>query len=144
MLFCSSISKYNMQALTVLSWSKNKKLIFLHGVSGSFSLKMTRVLVTYHITGEIFKRWGQWGSSKWASQFFFRRCVRKNLNCRQFINYKHMFSVNKNSDILRSVHDQNHLAGYMRLPITAFIDFFRKIRDIFLYFVLIFCALLWD
>ena len=30
-----------------------------------------------------------------------------------------MFSVNKNSYILRSIHDQNNEVGYIRLPITA-------------------------
>ena len=82
----------------------------IHSQDNEYFIKKTPKLFIFEI-GTI---------QRGAVKKFFRRCLRKNLNCRQYINGKHMiFSENKNSDILRNIHDQNHSVGCMRLPITA-------------------------
>ena len=53
------------------------------------------------------------GSPKWNDQFF-RRCFRKNLNCGQCTDYKHISVFEKQiSDNFQSFCDQNHLVRYM-------------------------------
>ena len=61
---------------------------------------------------------GHVGSPKWDDQFFFELIFGKTLivDSTWMIN---IIFLKQNSDNLPSVRDQNHLVGYLRLPIKA-------------------------
>ena len=60
------------------------------------------------------------GSPQWESQLYFERCPRKNLNCGNYTDDKHIIVfVKQISDKLQSIRAQNHMIAYMRHPITA-------------------------